>query len=310
MNINLRHLRAFVAVAHAQSITRAAEVLDTSQSRVSTSLRDLESSLGLRLFDRHTRMLRLTDAGAELLPSVKRLLEDLQSVINNTSEIANLGRGRVAIAAPTLQSAIWLPGVIEEYTRLHPKVRVILHDVPEHEIQPLLRAGTVDMGITTATDSSRDLRTHTLYGDQYLAVMHASHPLARKREISWRDLAALQVIGSLPDNPVRTFLDRALAAEGMSLNYAYEVALPWTRLGLAAAKLGVAISTSTMRPVAIAMGLEVRPVTRPSLGRDLILMVSRDRSLSPGAERLRDLLLLRRPGAKSPPTVARSLPTG
>ena len=309
MNINLRHLRAFVAVAQAQSITRAAEMLDTSQSRVSTSIRDLEQSLGLRLFDRHTRMLRLTDAGAELLPSVRRLLEDLDNVISSTSEIANLGRGRVAIAAPTLQSAIWLPGVIEEYARLHPKVRVVLHDVPEHEIQPLLRAGTVDIGVTTATDSARDLRVQTLYSDHYLAVLHASHALAHKREITWRDLAAVPVIGSLPDNPVRTYLDRALAGEGLALNYAYEVALPWTRLGFASARLGVAISTSTMRPAAVAMGLEVRQVTRPVLGRDLILMVSRDRSLSPSAERFRELMLLRRPGARAAATAARSSPS-
>jgi LysR family carnitine catabolism transcriptional activator len=127
-------------------------------------------------------------------------------------------------------------------------------------------------------------------------MMHPSHPLAQRKELTWRDLAKTPVIGALPGNPVRQHLDRVLAAEGVSLDYAYEVALPWTRLGLARAKLGVAVSTTAMRAFAQAMQLQARLVHRPTIRRDLALLVSRDRSLSPSAEQFRELMLAHPPG--------------
>ena len=101
MNVTLRQLRAFVAVADAQHFTRAAERLVLSQSTVSTLVRELEDNLGLKLFDRHTRMLRLTHAGAELLPLARRALADLDDVLGSSAELRTLGRGRVSIAEAT-----------------------------------------------------------------------------------------------------------------------------------------------------------------------------------------------------------------
>ena len=102
MNVTLRQLRAFIAVAEVQHFTRAAERLDLSQSSVSTLVRELETNLGLRLFDRHTRMLRLTQAGAEILPLARKAMADLDSVIGSSSEVRTLGRGRVSIVAASL----------------------------------------------------------------------------------------------------------------------------------------------------------------------------------------------------------------
>jgi LysR family carnitine catabolism transcriptional activator len=234
--------------------------------------------------------------GAELLPAVKRLIEDLDQLVASSSDIAALGRGRVDVAAPTLQAAMWLPRVIEEFRRLHPNIRVGLHDVPENEIHRLVREGAVDIGVSTASTTEQDLRAQVVFSDNYHAMLHTGHPLAQKKEITWRDLVGLAVIGPLPGNPFRQHLDRMLAREGMALKYAYEVALPWTRLGLARAKLGVAVSTAGLRSIASAMSLQVRPVTRPTIGRDLVLIVSRDRSLSPSAEQFRELMLQRKPG--------------
>jgi len=115
MNVTLRQLRAFIAVAEAQHFTRAGERLALSQSSVSTLVRELEQNLGLRLFDRHTRMLRLTQAGAEMLPLARRAMDDLDRVLCSASELSTLGRGRVSIAAASLQAALLLPRFICHY---------------------------------------------------------------------------------------------------------------------------------------------------------------------------------------------------
>src|SRR3954470_7130438 len=106
MNVTLRQLRAFLAVAVEGHFTRAADKLDVSQSTVSTLIRELEANLGLRLFDRHTRALRLTQAGEEIVPLARKSLSDLDHALENLSQLKALSRGRVAIAASSLQAAL------------------------------------------------------------------------------------------------------------------------------------------------------------------------------------------------------------
>ena len=98
MNLTLRQVRAFIAVAELAHFTRAGERLGLSQSSVSTLVRELEDNLGLRLFDRHTRMLRLTQAGAEMLPLARKALADLDRAFSSSHDLRSLGRGRVKVA--------------------------------------------------------------------------------------------------------------------------------------------------------------------------------------------------------------------
>src|SRR5207249_338538 len=149
--------------------TRAAEKLDLSQSTVSTLVRELEENLGLRLFDRHTRTLNLTKAGSEILPLARKALADLDSVIGSSSELKALGRGRVSIAASSLQAALMLPRVIKEFAELHPGVRVDLHDVPQPDVLEMVRSGAVDFGIGTESSARHDLGARVLTTDTFVA---------------------------------------------------------------------------------------------------------------------------------------------
>lgn len=291
MNIHLHEVKAFVTVAEQGRITRAAELLQMSQSALSTSIRQLEEKLGLRVFDRHTRMLKLTEFGAEILPVAKRILADLDFVEGSSRELVILGRGRVAIAAPTIQSALWLPLVIERFGKQHPHVHITLLDVPEQEIHGLVRSGAVDIGIATASDVPSDLAVRTFYTDSYVAIVHKNDPLAERAELNWRDLADTSLIGALSDSPARAVLDRALLREGIVLTYGWEVSLPWTMVGLVRARLGIAIVSKAVDLMAEWMDLVVRPISRPVVTRELAFITSRDRSLSPSAHALRDALL-------------------
>lgn len=289
LDLNLRHLRAFAAVAETGRFTRAAEQLGLAQSSVSESVGVLERTLEVRLFDRHTRMLRLTQAGEELLPRVLRLVADCDDVLNNSREIADLERGHVTLAAPTLQAALWLPGLMQDFARDFPHVRVTLHDVAEQEIARLVRFGEADIGMVTVTPSlPGDLRSRAFYTDTYLLALYPEHPLMNKREITWSDVAKLPLIGPLQGNPVRNALDRALGERGIVLNYAHEVALPWTMLGLVQARQGVAVLTDAVRDAMRWMKLPARPIHRPWIRRDMALITRKDRALTPGAQRFFD----------------------
>ena len=294
MNVTLRQLRAFVEVAETKHFTRAADKLDVSQSTVSTLVRELEEHLELRLFDRHTRMLSLTQAGAEILPLARKALADLDSVLGSSSELKTLGRGRISIAASSLQAALMLPRVFKEFANTYPGVTVNLLDVPQADVLEMVRSGEVDFGIGTESEVRHDLGARVLTTDTFIVVLPPGHALARKRELTWSDLDGYPMIGPRPGNPLREQIDAALARKGIVLTRSYEVSLPLTILGMVEGGLGLAVMTTTASRLSLSLGLIVKPVTNPTVKRDISLLFHADRSLSPAAQNFSDLLFRRR----------------
>lgn len=294
MNPSLRQLRAFVAVARYGQFTRAANELDISQSSLSESIRELEAALEVRLFDRHTRMLQLTKAGGEFLSVVQRLIGELDGAVETMRAHATLERGMVVLAAPGLQSALQLPEEIAAFSRLYPSIDVVLHDVPEYEVTGLVQSGVADLGLVTTSRLPSDLRARPFDRDHFVVILTSSHPLARRESLGWDDLAGVPLIGLKATSPMRRALDEALVTHNIRLDFAYEVSLPLTIAGLVQAGLGIALVTSLMAPIAEWLGLALRSLDNPRIERDLMLIQSRDRSLSPAAQKMHDQLLRRK----------------
>ncbi len=287
----LAELRVFVTLAESGHFTRAAERLGMSQSSLSASLVKLEKQLGTRLFDRHTRACSVNEAGAALLPAARRLVADWDHLFAEARDFARFTRGRVNVAAPNAQCALVLPPVIRAFREAHPGVRVVLYDVPEHEVHALVRSGAADLGIATQTDARTDLVGTAMSADEFIAVLPPGHPMAGRRALEWAQVAREPVIGYLPGNPVRRLLEEKLAERGISLDYAFEISLPWTMIGLAREGLGIAIVTMALRPLAQWHGLEVRPVGRPQIARTMTLLRAPGNSLTPAAAAFRELLV-------------------
>src|SRR5882672_10342648 len=109
MNISLRQLRAFAAVAQLGSFTRAADALHATQPALSAQINELEDSLGVRLFDRSTRSVTITQAGRDLLPVVAKILDDVARVPTHARDVARKNIGRVVVAALPSVSSTLLP---------------------------------------------------------------------------------------------------------------------------------------------------------------------------------------------------------
>lgn len=287
----LPELRVFITLAESGHFTRAAERLGMSQSSLSAALGKLERLLGARLFDRHTRACRLTEAGSALLPAARRLVADWEHFVVDAQDFARFARGRVAVAAPNAQCALLLPPAIRRFRELHPAVRVVLFDVPEHDVHQLVRSGAADLGIATQTDARTDLIATPMTSDEFIAVLAPAHPLAARRTLEWAQLAREPLIGYLSSNPVRRLLEDKLAERGIQLSYAFEIALPWTMMGLARESLGIAVVTNALRPLAQWHGLEVRTVGRPHFARTMTLLRAPGNSPSPAVAAFRDLLM-------------------
>jgi len=295
MDITLKQLRAFVTVAKLGQFTLAADKLGSSQSAVSTLVRQLENNLNLRLFDRHTRLLRLTQAGADILPFAAHAVSDIEDVLASSRELNTLRRGKVSIAAGTVQAALMLPKIIQVFNKLYPEIVVDMYDVTEKNVLEQVASGTVDLGIATVADDEAELLMTHLLTDEFLVVMHPNDALAQRLDLRWADLTDCpNLIGPQHNNPIRDRLLHELARHGIVLPMDRAmpgVALPLTIIGIVEGGLGIAIMTSAVKRLATSLGLIVRTPTDPVITRDIHLIQKRARSLSPAARRLREFLL-------------------
>ncbi len=291
MNVTLRQLRAFVAVAQAGGFTPAAERLHVTQSALSVTIRGLEGELGLRLFDRTTRAVALTDAGREFYPFAEKTLEDLLSAVAHSRELAELRRGRVTVAATTLVASILLPQAIAQFGAAYPGIRIVLRDgAPPDRIGAMVASAEVDLGIAPTAGGS-DLSAIPLIVDTLELACPRGHPLARRARVSWRDLAGQPLISLSGEHAIRQLVERHLAGAGIRLDPAHEVAFLSTAMGLVDAGLGVAVLPSHARPLAAMHHIEFRRLGAPLVRRDVQLLSRRGRALSPAAAHFRDALL-------------------
>lgn len=294
MDVTLKQLRAFVTVANLGQFTLAADKLGLSQSAVSTLIRQFEHNLNLRLFDRHTRLLRLTQAGMDILPVAMRAVADIEGIVESSRELNALRRGKVSIAAGTVQAALLLPPLVNAFNELHPEITVALHDVAEKTVLEYVLNGSVDLGLGTIPKDDADLVGTRLTTDEFLVVLHPEDLLVKAPELRWTDLADRKLIGPQRGNPIRDRLESELARNGIELPFdraMQEVALPLTIIGMVEGGLGVAIMTSAVTRLATSMGLVVRTPTEPLIRREVSLIQKQARSLSPAARRFRDFVL-------------------
>ena len=213
MNITLRQLRAFVAVADSGSFTDAAASLFVTQSALSGLIKEIEQSLGVQLVNRSTRKVSLSEAGREFYPQVARLLQDLDGALETITDLKALKRGLVRVAAPQLMSASVLPEVIAGFKQQYPDIEIRLSDCMVEHVLPKVHSGEVDFGIGPERESSADIDSQTLFEIPFFVVFRSDHPLNKKKKVRWDD--ALRFILLVYD---RFYVDSRPVAHGFIIN--------------------------------------------------------------------------------------------
>jgi DNA-binding transcriptional LysR family regulator len=211
MDLSLRDIRAFVAVAQTGSFTRAATQLHLSQPALTVQIRRLEETVGTRLFDRNSRNVSLTPVGRELLPTLQKSLHDMEHVLADARSLSDGTSGTVRIACLPSFAASLLPDLIRAFRQKLPDVTFQIRDVVANVVNALVRNEDVDIGLTggETTDPSLDV----LYAgeDRLVAVCPKGHPLAKRRSIGLADLLRTPLVLTARGTSVRAVVDAALA---------------------------------------------------------------------------------------------------
>ncbi|MCX2963536.1 LysR substrate-binding domain-containing protein [Gordonia aquimaris] len=192
--MELRHLRYFRVLADELHFGRAAARLHISQPPLTAHIKDLEREVGARLFDRTTRRVELTGAGAVFAERVELLLADLDDAVAEVRDHAAGRRGRIRVGFVSSASGTVLPPGLRIFREIHPDVRVDLSPLTTREQLDALAAGSLDVGLIRSGGADPGLTVESLFAEPMVAVLPVEHALCSRELIDVDDLVDERLI--------------------------------------------------------------------------------------------------------------------
>ncbi|RBC03220.1 LysR family transcriptional regulator [Pseudomonas sp. MWU12-2115] len=193
--MNLMHWRLVVAVADHGNITRAAERVGMTQSGASQALALMEETLGVQLFSRESRQTLPTAIGLPVIEQARLMLGALETIRQTVDSVRPMLRGTIRLASFPMVLASFLPPLLRQFNRLYPGIEVVALEVSDDEVETLLAAGLVDVGVVLNPAPERN--AGPLGRDEWVAVVPAGHPLALRgteQGVSLQELTALPFV--------------------------------------------------------------------------------------------------------------------
>ncbi|TFF39402.1 LysR family transcriptional regulator [Pseudomonas sp. RIT623] len=283
INFDLNDLKAFRAVVEQGSFRRAAESVRITQSALSRRIDKLETALGVKLLERTTRKVALTNVGRAFLPQVERLLDDLDLALLSVGDGGALRTGTLTIACVPSAAYYFMPHAIRAFHGQYPKVRISLLDASANEVSAAVASGEADFGVSFTGNLAPEIEFSPLLEERYVIACRQDHPLARQAVVTWAEAYSHDYITLGKASGNRLVLDRALAGMPLEKQSICEAQHVTTLLGLIEAGLGIAAVPSIAMPVGTHPILAQVALVEPQVTRQMGVLKRRGRTLTPAA---------------------------
>jgi len=214
--MELRHLRYFTALAEHLNFTRAAEAVHVTQSTLSHQIKQLETEIGHRLFDRVGKRIVITDAGEQLLDRVKHALSEIDDGLRALRGSAQQLSGNLRVGVTHTFNVSLLPACIDAFIRRHPSVRVTVHEQSAEAVARGVEAREFDIGIGYRPRDASVISFEPLCNDEMVLVVSQGHAFAGRKRVRMVELHRQPVVLSTRDTTTRELLDewfRSVGAE-------------------------------------------------------------------------------------------------
>jgi DNA-binding transcriptional LysR family regulator len=282
MDVTLRQLRAYVAVLETASFSEAAKAMHLSQAALSGLIKELENRVGVRLLDRTTRSVSSSAVGEAFEPMVRRVLSNLDEALESLTNLKELRRGLVRVAAPETLSCTLLPELIAIYNRSHPGVDVRFDDVPIQQVLAGLQNGSSDIGFGPAgVIADESVEAHMICADPLWVALRPDDPLAGGESVSWKDLRDRPLINYMPNIAINVLSNVPPRHHPRELVPVHRVN---TALSMLRVRQGAVICPSMAESLVHGFGLMFLPLRQPTVRWKIALFARRRKSLSPAVE--------------------------
>jgi LysR family transcriptional regulator, cyn operon transcriptional activator len=286
--IELRHLRYFLAVASARSFTQAAEELGVTQPTLSHQIKQLETLVGAVLIDRSSRSAGPTEFGRLFKPYCERLLRELELGTVALTELKGLMRGHLRIAVSHSFSTSTLPNVLADFARRYPGVQVAARVIPHLDLQRALVTGDLDLAVAWMPERMDEIAAEPLTEESLMLVVGSQHPWADRRSVSMRALASIPLVLLTREFAARQFVDKVLADARQTAGILLEMnAIAPILAMVRGANFATVLSSGA---VSDRRGLSLIKLTQPVPTRTLAILWRRDGHRSAAAERMAGMI--------------------
>jgi DNA-binding transcriptional LysR family regulator len=262
--VELRHLRAFLAVADELHFGRAAERLHMAQPPLSQQIRQLERYLGVQLFARNTRSVELTSAGQAMIAPAKKVLADVEDAERAARAGGRGEYGRVTVGFAGASSNSALPVLARAVRSTYPNIELEMHgQLYANTALSRLVDGTLDLGFIRLPFIAPGVQYQVIEREQLVVALPEDHPLAAKAQLSLRDLANEPWVTFPADSgsSVQSLLQRACLAAGFTPNVVQAAPDSYTIIALVAAHVGVTLTLTSVMRANLDESVAYRPLT-------------------------------------------------
>ena len=281
--INADLLRTFIEVARLEHLGRAADALQSDQSTVSRKIARLEHEIGVPLFERIGRSIRLTKAGQRFVGRADRILSELRDAVAEAAGTVSAETGEVHLGFLHTVGARWLPERLARFLDQYPGVRFTLEEGTSGEVVAGLLDGRFDLGILgPPPPNTPEIEVVPLFRERISVVVPLEHRLVGRASVTLRDLSPEALILPRSRTGLRRVIDDAFARQGLSEHVAYEgddfaIVQGLVEAGLGISLLPMPLPTPSTQVVVI-------PLREPPIARTMAIAWDRRRTLPPAAQ--------------------------
>src|SRR5688500_4845431 len=222
--MEIRQLRAFVAIAESGTFTAGALRVHVTQAAISMQIRQLETELGAKVFVRAPRHVILTEAGEQLLHRARQILREHDAAVEEIAELAGAERGRLRIgSASAMVLTDQLPRILREIRKQHPGAEISVVSGTSEALVEHIVAGELDIAFVSLPVDVRGIQTERLREDELVAIASPRHKLAKQKTISAYTLAGEKLILGERGGNTRRLIDKFFMQAGVTLKVAMEL---------------------------------------------------------------------------------------
>lgn len=296
INISVRLLQAFCALEECRQFTAAAKRCNVTQSAFSQMIGRLEEQVGMRLFDRDTRSVRLTAEGALFSTKAHAILEHIARALSEMHDYANKRQGRLALAMVPSLAGSWAPSLLDRYRGQFPGISLEISDTYSERCLQLLRENKVEFAVTAQPGNSGEFLTRTLFEERFYLVCAKQHAPKPSGQIALREIRGLPTINLVHTEGIRAVSAgqmhqlRPLLRTAGTHDVGIEVEHAATLAGLVAQGLGCSVVPQSMTNHFKLPGVVLLPMSRAALRRPIFLVRRHWDSVTPAAAAFIDLM--------------------
>lgn len=278
--MDLRNLKYVLEVANMHNITKAAEKLHLTQPTLSKMVKGMEDELGVTLFDRSGKYVKLTDAGMAAMEQIKLIIGAVDNLYITLDDISTLKAGSIKIGLPPVISSVVVPRVVAPFQKKYPNIAFELIEEGSKNVENMVLEGSIDLGAVLLPVKEGSFGIKPYVREHLALVVHKSHSLAGQDEISLNDLRDEPLILFAKGFAMRQHIIEACFSAGFEANIAYESAQWDLLVELVSAGLGIAFLPEPLCEKVSNPNVRIVPLRNPSIPWNVVLIWNKERYMT------------------------------